>query len=90
MFVSVLVDSSPGAAVAPVAVAIASQILDHLNSLRPIHPFLISHHWTDFVDLFRSPVPWTNMLHGLFTFAIYTALFLGAAVVTFVRRDVTS
>ena len=89
MFVSVLVDSSPGAAVAPVAVAIASQILDHLDSLRAVHPFLISHHWTDFVDLFRSPIPWTGMLHGLFTFAVYTALFLGGAVVAFVRRDVT-
>jgi ABC-2 type transport system permease protein len=90
MFVSVLVDSPPGAAIAPVAVAIASQILDHLDSLRAIHPFLISHHWLDFVDLFRSPVPWSGMLHGLFSFAIYTALFLAAAVGLFVRRDVTS
>jgi ABC-2 type transport system permease protein len=90
MFVSVLVDSPPGAAVAPVAVAIVSQILDHLDSLRAIHPYLISHHWLDFVDLFRSPIPWSGMMRGLLSFAVYTALFLGAAAALFVRRDVTS
>jgi ABC-2 type transport system permease protein len=90
MLVSVLVDSPPGAAVAPVAVAIVSQILDHLDSLRAIHPFLISHHWLDFVDLFRSPIPWSGMARGLVSFAAYTAVFLGAAVALFTRRDVTS
>lgn len=90
MFVSVLVDSPPGAAIAPVAAAIVSQILDHLSSLDPIHPYLISHRWLAFVDLFRSPVPKADMVLGLLTFAIYTAVFLGAAVWLFVRRDVAS
>jgi ABC-2 type transport system permease protein len=90
MFASVLVDSPVGAAVVPVAVAIASQILDHLDSLRVIHPYLISHQWLAFVDLFRSPVPTRDMALGVLTFAIYTALFLGAAVAAFVRRDVSS
>jgi ABC-2 type transport system permease protein len=90
MFASVLVDSPVGAAIVPVAVAIASQILDHLDSLHAIHPFLISHQWLAFVDLFRSPVPTRDMALGLVTFAVYTAVFLGAAVAAFVRRDVSS
>ena len=30
------------------------------------------------------------MARGLLTFAVYTAVFLGAAVALFIRRDVTS
>ena len=90
MFASVLVDSPVGAAVVPVAVAIVSQILDHLDSLRAIHPFLVSHRWLAFVDLFRSPIPLREMALGLLTFAIYTAVFLGGALAMFTRRDVTT
>ena len=90
MFFSVLVDSPPGAAIAPVAFAIVSQIFDHLDSMEPIHPYLISHYWLAFVDLFRSPVPWSNMLDGLFWFALYTVVFLGAAVALLGRKDVSS
>ena len=90
MFVSAIVDSPTGAAVAPVAVAIVSQILDHMSSLEPIHPFLISHRWLAFVDLFRSPVPREDMALGLLTFAVYTVVFLGGAVALFLRRDVSS
>jgi ABC-2 type transport system permease protein len=71
-------------------VAIMSQIFDHLDSMSAIHPYLISHHWLDFVDLFRSPIPWSNMAQGLVSFAIYTVLFLGAAVALMVRKDVSS
>jgi len=90
LFISTLTDSAPGAAIAPVAVAIVSQILDNIDSLRVIHPFLISHRWLAWTDLFRSPVEWGGMARGALTFAIYTAVFLGAALRAFVRRDVTS
>jgi ABC-2 type transport system permease protein len=90
MLISVLTDSAPGAAIAPVAVAIVSQILDHVNSVRVIHPYLISHQWLAYLDLFRAPVEWGNLLRGLVTFAIYTALFLGLALAVFRRKDITS
>ena len=41
-------------------------------------------------DLFRSPVEWGNIDRGLLTFALYTALFLGIAVLLFRRKDITS
>jgi len=90
MFISVLTDSAPGAAIAPVGIAIVSQILDHVDSVRVIHPYLISHQWLAYLDLFRSPVEWGNIDRGLLTFALYTALFLGIAVLLFRRKDITS
>jgi ABC-2 type transport system permease protein len=90
MLASVLVDSPVGAAIVPVAVAIVSEILDHLDSVHVIHPFLITHQWLAFVDLFRSPVPTTDVVLGLLTFGVYTVVFLGLALWAFVRRDVAS
>jgi ABC-2 type transport system permease protein len=90
VFFSTLTDSAVGAAGATMFVAIVSQILDGLSILHAIHPYLLSHDWLAFSDLFRSPVLWTGMIHGLTRTAIYTAVFLGLAVWRFRRRDVTS
>jgi ABC-2 type transport system permease protein len=87
---STLTTSGPGATVATIAVAIASQIMDNLSALHAIHPYLLSHGWVAFVDLFRSPVTWDAMRHGLVVDLAYTALFLGLALALFSRKDVTS
>jgi len=90
IFLSTLTDSAPGATVATIILAIASQILDNLESLRAIHPYLPTHGWLAFTDLFRFPVEWSAMRGGVAISAAYTAVFLGAAVLNFRRRDVTS
>jgi ABC-2 type transport system permease protein len=72
------------------AIAIVSQILDNISSLRVIHPFLISHRWLAFVDLFRFPVAWDAIRLGLISFAVYTAVFVGGAAWLFARKDVIS
>ena len=90
MFFSTITESGPGATVATVSVAVASQILDNISSMRVIHPYLISHRWLAFVDLFRSPVDWVGIRQGLVLDAVYTALFLGAALLVFSRKDVVS
>ncbi len=90
MLISTLTESGPGATVAAVAVAIVSQVLDNLSSLRVIHPYLLSDRWLAFVDLFRSPVEWSGMARGLVLEAAYTAIFLGAALAVFVRKDVVA
>jgi len=90
LFVSTLTDSAPGAAVATVFVVIVSEILDGLTALRGIHPYLLSHRWLAFVDLFRNPAEWGGLVHGLVLAAAYTALFLGLAMFAFGRKDVTS
>ena len=90
MFLSTLTDSGLGAAVATMALAITSQIIDGLSALHAVHPYLFSHRWFAFVGLFRSPVEWGDLVHGLVVDGIYVAIFLGAAVWTFWRKDVVS
>lgn len=90
LFISTRTDSGPGAAVATIVIAIASQILGQIPSLHAIHPYLPSNGWLAFTGLFRYPVDWTEMRHGLLVSALYTAVFLGLAVSGFRRRDVTA
>lgn len=90
IFLSTLTDSGPGATVVTVGYAIVAQILDSLDAIRWIRPYLLNHRWFAFVDLFRSPVEWGAMANGLMVFSIYTAIFLGAAFWWFTRKDIQS
>ncbi len=90
LFFSTLTDSGPGAAVATIVAAIASQILDNISSLHAIHAYLPTHGWLAFVDLFRFPVAWSGLREGVTVSAAYTAVFMGAALLRFSRKDVTS
>ena len=87
--ISTLTDSGPGATVATIIVAIASQILDQIPSLHAIHPFLPTHGWLGFTGLFRFPVDWdADAAPGSRSALAYTVVFLGAAVYRFSRRDI--
>ncbi|MEO8293753.1 MAG: ABC transporter permease [Actinomycetota bacterium] len=90
LFVSTRTDSGPGATVATIVVAIASQILDSIPSLHAIHPWLPTHGWLGFTGLFRFPVDWSGMRGGVTVSAAYTVVFLALALWGFARRDVTS
>ena len=50
---------------ATIVIAIASQIMDQIPSLRAIHAFLPTHGWLAFTGLFRFPVDWAPMRGGL-------------------------
>ena len=88
IFVSTLTDSAPGATVVTIGVAIVSQIVDSLSALRVVHPYLLTHHWLAFVDLFRAPVSWSAMSDGLVLHLAYVAVFLIVGVIVFQRKDV--
>lgn len=90
VFVSTLTDSSPGAIVATVIVSIASQVLDQIPSLHAIQPYLPTHGWLAYTDLFRDPVRWSAMRGGLVVSAGYAASFLVAALIVFGHKDVTA
>ncbi|MGZ4109688.1 MAG: ABC transporter permease [Actinomycetota bacterium] len=90
LFVSTLTDSGPGAIVATVVLAIASQVVEQIPSLHAIHPYLPTHGWLGYTDLFRFPVEWSTMRGGLIVSAVYTIVFLGAALLWFGRKDVTA
>lgn len=90
LFISTLTDSGPGAIVATVVIAIASQVLDQIPSLRAIHAYLPTHGWLGYTGLFRFPVDWSTMRSGVIVSAAYAVVFLALSTWNFRRRDVTS
>lgn len=90
LWISTRTDSGPGAAVATIVVAIASQIMGQIQSLHAIHAYLPTNGWLGFTGLFRFPVDWSQMRAGLVVSAGYTAVFLALSLLGFRRRDVTS
>lgn len=90
LFISTLTDSGPGAIVATVIVAIASQVVDQIPNLRAVHPYVPTHGWLGFTGLFRFPVDWSGMRAGLTVSVAYTGVFMVLAAWNFRRRDITS
>ncbi len=90
LFISTLTDSGPGAIVATVIVAIASQVIDQIPNLHALHPYMPTNGWLGFTGLFRFPVDWSGMRAGLTVSVVYTAVFMLLAVWNLRRRDITS
>ncbi|MGA8248630.1 MAG: ABC transporter permease [Nocardioides sp.] len=90
LFVSTLTEQPIGATIATVVFSTTSYILDSIPQLGRLHPYLLTHHWLDFGDLFRAPIAWHNMLAGLYLAASYVVVFSAAAWARFAGKDVTS
>ncbi|QWZ10502.1 ABC transporter permease [Nocardioides panacis] len=90
LFVSTLTEQPIGAMIAVVIFSTASFILDTIPQIAWIHPFLITHHWLAFGDLFRDPVALGGVQQGLYVAAAYTIVFWLAAWARFAAKDVTS
>jgi ABC-2 type transport system permease protein len=90
LFISTLTEQPIGAMIAVVIFSTASFILDTIPQVSWIHPFLITHHWLAFGDLFRDPVSWGGVQQGLYVAAGYTCVFWLAAWARFTAKDVTS
>ena len=68
----------------------ASYIVDTIPQVSWLHPFLINHWWLAFGDLFRSPIEWQGVQHGLYSAAAYAVVFWLLAWARFAGKDVTS
>jgi ABC-2 type transport system permease protein len=90
LFISTLTEQPIGATIATVIFSSACFILDSIPQVSWLHPYLLTHHWLDFGDLFRAPVAWSNVLAGLYLAAAYVVVFLAAAWARFSGKDVTS
>ena len=90
LFISTLTEQPIGAMIATVIFAISSFILDSIPQLGWLHPFLITHNWYSFGDFLRAPISWTGIDQGLFSAAVYVAVFWLAAWARFGGKDVTS
>jgi ABC-2 type transport system permease protein len=89
LFISTLTEQPIGATIATVIFSSACFILDSIPQVGRLHPYLLTHHWLDFGDLFRAPIEWANVLAGLYLAAAYVIVFFAAAWARFAGKDVT-
>jgi ABC-2 type transport system permease protein len=87
---STLTQHPVGAIASLLVVVVGSEIADQVPQLSGIHPYLPSHFWLAWADLFRSPVAWSGIGHGLLSFALYFAIFGAVAWARFTSADITS
>jgi ABC-2 type transport system permease protein len=90
LFISTLTEQPIGAMIAVVIFSTASYILDTIPQVSWLHPFLITHNWLSFGDLFRDPVDWHGVQDGLYVAAAYAVVFWLAGWARFTTKDVTS
>ena len=74
VFASTRTDSPLAAALAALATFVTSQVLDLIDAARAIRPYLPTHYWLSFIDLFRDPILWHNIGRG---FALQARLHRG-------------
>ena len=90
LFWSTLSDSALGAALASLAVLIASSIMQTLDAADPLKPYLPTNYWLSWIDFFRDPIFWDNINKGLLLQAGYIVVFFGASWANFGTKDITS
>ena len=90
LFFSTLTDSPLGATMGALAVLVASSLLFTLDAASPIAPYLPTRYWLAFVDLFRDPILWRDIVRGLALQGVYVGVLLLAAWANFTTKDVTS
>ena len=90
LFFSTLTDSPLGATMGALAVLVASSLLFTLDAASPIAPYLPTRYWLAFVDLFRDPILWRDIIRGLALQGVYVAVLLVAAWANFTTKDITS
>lgn len=90
LFISTLTEQPIAAMIALLVFSTASFILDTIPQVAWLHPFLVTHHWMAFGDLFRDPVAWPGIERGLYLAAAYALVFWLAAWARFAGKDVTS
>lgn len=89
LFLSTTVRSPLAAAMGTLALLIGSSLLLTLDAAHGLRPYLVTRYWLSFVDLFRDPILWHDVVHGVILQAGYVVVFLGAAWANFVTKDIT-
>jgi ABC-2 type transport system permease protein len=90
LFFSTFTDSPLGATMGALAVLVASSLLFTLDAASPIAPYLPTRYWLAFVDFFRDPILWRDIVRGLALQGVYVGVLLLGAWANFTTKDVTS
>jgi len=87
---STLTEHPVGAIAALLVIVVGSEIADQVPQLSGIHSYLPSHFWLSWDGLFRAPVDWSGVMHGLLSYAVYFVIFGAIAWARFTSADITS
>jgi ABC-2 type transport system permease protein len=87
---STLTQHPVGAIAGILVLIIGSEICDQIPQLSAIHSYLPTHFWLSWDGLFRAPIDWSGVEHGLVSFAVYGVIFVSIAWAKFTSADVTS
>ena len=90
LFISTLTEQPIGAMIAIVILNVGMFILDSIPQLSWLSPWLLTHWWTSFADLFRTPILWTNVARGTVTAVVYLGVSWLCAWARFGGKDITS
>jgi ABC-2 type transport system permease protein len=90
VFVSTLVNTPVPATAITVGAVVFALVADSIPQLAFLHPWLFSHEWLAFGDLFRTPVTWYGIGRDLRLQVGYVAVFGTAAWARFTSRDILS
>jgi ABC-2 type transport system permease protein len=89
LFLSTVVRSPLAAALGTMGLLIASTLLLTLDAADSFRGYLPTRYWLAFVDLFRDPVFWRDLVRGVLLQSAYVVVFLAAAWANFATKDVT-
>ena len=90
LFLSTVVDTPLGAALGTMAVLVASTLLLTLDAADAVAGYLPTRYWLAFVDLFRDPIHWRDVVRGTLLQGAYVVVFLGAGWANFATKDISS
>jgi ABC-2 type transport system permease protein len=90
LFISTLTEQPIGAMIAIVILNVGMFILDSIPQMSWLAPYLLTHWWTSFADLFRTPILWTAIERGALTALVYLAVGWCCAWARFGSKDITS
>ena len=88
LLLSTMTDSAVAAALGTIGFLVASTVLLGLDAAESLRPYLITRHWLAFVDLFRDPIRWHDLVNGVLVQLGYLVVFAGAAWANFATKDV--
>jgi ABC-2 type transport system permease protein len=90
LMLSTMTDSPLVAALGGLAALVSSSVLVALDAAGPVRDLLPTRYWLAWVDLFRDPVLWHDVVRGSAVQGVYVMVLLGVAWANFATRDVTS
>lgn len=88
--ISTLTEHAIAAMAAILVIVVGSEVADTVPQFSIVHPYLPTHFWLSFDGLLRAPFAWSEVGHGLLSFAVYAVIFGAIAWARFSGSDVTS